>query len=585
MCGICGWFGKCDETAVRRMVEAIRHRGPDGVGVVSMAGHTLGAARLDIFGGPDAGQPWLDRNIGVVFNGEIYNYKELRAELESEGIFSPKGSEIELLANLYARHGDRFAKKLHGMFAIALIDEVSNRLLLIRDPYGIKPLYYVKLGNSIAFASEIKALLQLDKVSSLPDDEALEGLMTFGYVFHQDRTLFQGIHQVSPGTITIFDGREIRTVSYCELPKARRDPTAILNGDLKKRAEDIRQALKDAVFSQLSHGPMAKAFYLSGGLDSSFMASLSAQASRSKITTYTLTDNDSSEDLQFARKVSQAIGADHREIRVTLKDYIRWLPDYVHHYEHVVAGGVFDIHGGIAFHILSAEIAKDFKVAFSGEGADELFGGYYWTYTHPLGFADRIKRRRTEIGANGSTEAALKQLFPEPEDAWEYRRNLLDWLMRGGLSNYHLCSVDRSGGAFGFEIRPLYLDTLFAAKVLQIPAEYKLGIDGKETKLILREAARPLFEQLGIKDVLSRQKFGMPWAVHRIEDSIQKWAEERVSAKHMRRHPYKRFLAGKLESVFFDLFYYLFMERHGVMEEDFEAEAFLASKAHEHLYS
>jgi asparagine synthase (glutamine-hydrolysing) len=585
MCGICGWYGRRDEAAVGRMVDAIRHRGPDGDGVAVLGGHTLGAARLEIFGGTEARQPWIAEGLGIVFNGEIYNYAVLRSELAADGVRFVSGTETELLLHLYQRDGDRFPIRLRGMFAIALLDWARDRIVLARDPFGIKPFYYATRGGELLFASEIKGLLQAGALQPALDEGILEGLMTFGYVFQQDSTLFRGIRQVEPGGVVVFDGKECLKTRYFEIPPVRRDEGALLNGDLEEAAASVRQLITNALDAHLGHGETDKAFYLSGGVDSSFMAVLAARASSKPITTYTLADNPASEDLLYAGRVARAIGSDHQEVNITLQDYVRSLADYVQHYEHVVAGGVFDIHGGVAFHLLSAEIAKDFKVAFSGEGADELFGGYYWTYTHPLGFADRIRGRCRAIGANEEVQRAVNALFPEPENAWRYRLNLMSWLMRGGLSNYHLCSVDRSGGAFGFEIRPVYLDSVLAQAALGLPVDYKLGRDGRDTKRVLKEAARPLFAELGIDDVLSRQKLGMPWAVHHIENEIISWAESRISDRHLAHHPYRRFLGGKLETVMFDLFHYLFIERRGVLDDGFDIESFLASPSHEHLYS
>ncbi len=587
MCGISGFFGNSDLTLAKRMLGAIAHRGPDDFRVNSFGAHSLGAARLEIEGGAAACQPLIDEQAGiaVVFNGEIYNYQQLRHELESAGFRHDQGGEIEVIKNLYLCYGNDFPHKLTGMFAIAIFDERRNSLLLARDPIGIKPLYYTVQGRTLAFASEIKGLLQIDTVTPVFDMEALEGLMTFGYVFQQERTLFRGIKQISPGTTVLFDGKTVSAKQYYSAPPAQyaTQKEGPLNFD--ETAINVRKLLAEAVQSHLSHGSTQKAFYLSGGIDSSFITTMAATELSHPVVAYTLADDESSDDLQYARKVARALGIEHREVPVDLNSYLHALPDYIHHYEHVVAGGIFDIHGGLAFHILSGEIAKEFKVAFSGEGADELFGGYYWTYTHPCGFSDRIRKRKASVGANGSVAAAVNDLFPQPEDAEVYRKNLLDWLMKGGLSNYHLCSVDRSCGAFGFEIRPVYLDTNLADAAQRLPIEYKLGEDGRRTKVILKEAARPLFAKLGIESVLTREKLGMPWAVRNLESSIQGWADGQISNKYLAGHPYRRFLTGKLEACMFDLFYYIFMVNRGVLDEGFSIQDFFSSSHHEHLYS
>jgi asparagine synthase (glutamine-hydrolysing) len=587
MCGICGYFGKTDLALTRRMLDVIRHRGPDEHRTCSVGDHCMGAARLEIEGGFEASQPLVDDETGIaiVFNGEIYNYKHLYDELIKSGIKNFPRVESEVIKNLYLHNGDTFPSKLRGKFAIAVIDRRKSRILLTRDPIGIKPLYYTVQGNKLAFASEIKSLLQMETLTPDLDIEVLEGLMTFGYVFQQDQTLFKDIYQIKPGTVIAFDGHRISKSVYYEIPTARYIDRDADIPDFDEAADSMRTLLEDAIQVQMNHGNQEKAFYLSGGVDSTFMLSLASRISSYPLTAFTLADSESSDDLQFARKVSNALNVKHREVPVDLQVYLHAVPDYIHHYENVIAGGIFDIHGGIAFHILSREISKDFKVAFSGEGADELFGGYYWTYTHPLGFSDRIKKRCLQVGAQGSVKKALDNLFPQPEDASVYRKNLLDWLVKGGLSNYHLCSVDRSCGAFGFEIRPVYLDLMLMDKALRLPIEFKLGKDGRQTKLILKEAARPIFEKQGLESILSRQKLGMPWAVRNLEPQIKNWIENKISEKHLLKHPYRRFLTERIEACMFDLFYYIFIIRRGNLDKDFDIDDFYRKGDHEHLYS
>ncbi len=587
MCGICGWFGKNDLSLLRRMLHVIKHRGPDDFRVYRVGEHSMGAARLEIESGSESSQPSLDEEAGiaVLLNGEIYNYKELRDELVKNGVKHVINSEIGVVKNLYLYYGDAFPLKIRGMFAIAVLDIRRKRLLLTRDPVGIKPLFYTIQGNKMAFASEIKGLLQVENLIPELDIEVLEGLMTFGYIFQPDRTLFKNVFQVKPGTTLIFDGNRISESIYYEIPPAKYIHENINDMDFNETANLTRELFEDTIQVQMQHGNQKKAFYLSGGVDSSFMVSLAARNSSYPITVYTLADDESSEDLQYARKVAKALNIEHREVTVDLNTFLHSIPDYIYHYENVTAGGVFDIHGGIAFHILSKEISKEFKVAFSGEGADELFGGYYWTYTHPLGFSDRIKKRSSQISAGSIVKEILNRLFPQPEDASVYRKNLLDWLVKGGLSNYHLCSVDRSCGAFGFEIRPVYLDFEMLDNALRLPVEFKLGKDGCQTKLILKEAARPIFKKLGLETIISRQKLGMPWAVRNLESHIQNWIESKIAEGHLSKHPFRRFFTDKIEICMFDLFYYIFIIRRGILNKDFDVKEFFRMGKHEYLYS
>lgn len=579
MCGISGVFGLPSIATASRMSAAIAHRGPDAFDVKIVGRHVLGAARLAIEGGTNAAQPSVLDGIGIVFNGEIYNYTSIYSTASSAT------TEIEVIRDLYNKHSSKFPNLLRGMYAIAIVDDNANKVVLARDPIGIKPLYYTVLGNRLAFASEIKALLQLDRVTPELDIEMLEGLMTFGYVFQQDRTLFKNIYQVPPGHTVTFDGKHLTIDKFYDIPPAIFSGDASTCGStFEGAAKTVRANMLKALSSHLAHGQQRKAFYLSGGVDSSYMTSLAAAELSYDTVAYTLADNESSDDLQYARKVAHSLGIEHREVHVDLQTYLKFLPDYIHHFEHAVAGGVFDIHGGLAFHILSSSIAKDFKVAFSGEGADELFGGYYWSYTHPRGFADRIRNRQAAIGANGKVEAAVNNLFPKPEDENVYRRNLFDWLVKGGLSNYHLCSVDRSCGAFGFEIRPVYLDHDLADYALRLPIEYKLGPEGKQTKVVLKEAARPLFSKLGIESVLTREKLGMPWAVRNLEASIKSWADVKISDQALANHPFRRFLTDKTEACMFDVFFWIFMINRGVLDDSFDLNDFFDSGRNASMY-
>ena len=257
--------------------------------------------------------------------------------------------------------------------------------------------------------------------------------------------------------------------------------------------------------------------------------------------------------------MAAALGTQHCEYLVTANDYWHSLLDYVAHYESLMAGGVFDIQGGVAFHLLSERASKAVKVTFTGEGADELFGGYYWIYTHPLGFSDRIRANLSSILPNPRMAQFVDELFPAPEDEKVYCRNLFDHLVRSGLSNYHLQSVDRSAGAFGFEIRPLYLYDDLADCALKLPIEYKVP-DKKTTKRILRDAFRADFEAMGLDWVNSRLKLGMPAAISRIDQEVTESIEKAISAEELQHHPLGNILGSKMNLILYDLFEHIFLK-------------------------
>ncbi len=262
------------------------------------------------------------------------------------------------------------------------------------------------------------------------------------------------------------------------------------------------------------------------------------------------------------------------------------LPSYIYHYENVISGGVFDLQGGMAFHLLSKQASQYVKVALTGEGADELFGGYYWIYTHPLGFADRIRRRlqqATQHVPNPELESLVNRLFPLPENATLYRLNAFDFLLQAGLSNYHLWSVDRSSGAFGFEIRPFYLYDDIVGLGLNTPVEHKVP-STNVTKLILKDVARHYFLPYGLEDVPTRKKYGMPAALSQVNSQLRHYISQRVTDKYFEKHPYRHFLHTKTDLVMFDVFYYIYFHGKGIFNPEFILDEALAGGIFEGMY-
>jgi len=538
---------------IRAMTEAVRHRGPDSLEVWTEGRHGLGGCRLSIFGDPTASIIYHDPDTGriILLNGEIYNYASLWGDLTSQGIIKKTDLESELIAKLYDQYQLGFAAHLKGMFSIAILD--GDKLVLVRDRFGIKPIYYFKSKTVVLACSEIKGLLKHPNVTPALNLSALRQTRVFGYVHSQDETLFEGIRQVKPGTVLCLDasgGSE--ETCYSKLPAARYQNN-ISNLDYEGCVRETRKRVIAAAESMFAHGSMDKGVYLSGGLDSSTIALVAKRYLGQNFDTFTLADDDSSPDLLAARKVAHALGTAHHEFSVNLSDYWHWLPDYVAHYESLMAGGVFHIQGGLAFHILSNHASQHVRVAFSGEGADELFGGYYWVYTHPLGFSDRIRNNLAEAKGNTILENMVEDIFPLPENEDVYRKNLFNDLLHGALSNYHLQSVDRSAGAFGFEIRPLYLEDDLSQWAMELPIEFKVP-DKQNTKKIIRDAFRSDFSDLGLAEVINRKKLGMPAALEHLDKLVVKAVEAAISDEELDSHPLGTLLGSKLNLLLFDLF-------------------------------
>ncbi|MGO8714961.1 MAG: asparagine synthase (glutamine-hydrolyzing) [Smithella sp.] len=583
MCGICGVFGRRDEEVVAAMTASLAHRGPDSVSCISVGNHVLGGTRLHITGEADAPFPFSSPQGGhvVLLNGEIYNFRSWQQKLSSEGYQFRTGTDTEVVWFLYEKFGENFVRHLKGMFAVAVLD--GDKLILARDRMGVKPLYYVRTGKELAFGSEIKALLRYLATTPELNIGAYQEILTFGYINNENDTLFQRIFQVPPSGILIFDGNELKTDKYYLLRKSFSLPAS--GHEFRKQRMVLHKLLPSVMETILGHDSQEKGIFLSGGVDSTMMAVLAKEAGWNT-QTFNLIDSEDSPDLPWSRRVAGVLGCKHHEFKVNLEEYLEEMPRFVYHYENIVAAGIFDPQGGMAFHLLCKKASQFVKVILTGEGADELFGGYYWTHTHPLGFSDRLYDRliaATKYRSNPGLIEAVQEIFPIPEDETVYRLHVFDLLLRGGLANYHLCSVDRSCGAFGFEARPFYLFDDIVEFATSLPVELKVP-SSHVTKLLLKEVASECFAQYGLGDVVNRQKFGMPAALHHINSQCNQYVADCISDACLERHPYRQFLTSKIDMLFFDLFYYIFFYCGGHLQDGFKVKDALKGGIFENMY-
>lgn len=568
------------------MIDSIAHRGPDIKEVVNQPPVALGVARLSLVAPKEGQMPFVDhqRKLIVLLNGEIYNYLAIRNTMLDEGETFATESEAEVIAALYRKYGDNFANYLEGMFAIVVVNR--DRFILARDCYGIKPLFFYYKNGRFAFASEMKALLPLLPSQPIINKAVLEEVLVFGYPVTLNETIFEEINQVVPGGLVKWNSGNISYSQYAHsLYETAR--ISVKEEDLSitytQAVDELAVRLFSAVEEMWHHGAGEKGIYLSGGLDSSLITVMASKISDAPVSTFTLTDGYDHPDIYYAATVAKKIGSKHHEFKITAEDYLEIIPHYVVHFEGIVLGGVFDIHGGIAFHLLSKEIGQQMRIAFSGEGADELFGGYYWIHTHPLGFSDRIRSRAYRIKKRGRVQEIVQQLFPLPEDEYTYRKNLFQFLHGGGLVNYHLTSVDRSGGAFGFEIRPVYLHPKVVELACQLPLSFKVP-DKITTKRIIRDVARLYFNEMNLEQVINRSKIGMPAAVKGIASAVEKELSF-YGSHHQSPHPYQELLSTNEEFFLFDLFFYLMVSCRGKKPEGFSIKEFIDSGKIASLYN
>jgi len=403
MCGICGFTGPADEAVLQRMTAAIFHRGPDEDGYYLDGRVNLGMRRLSIIDLQTGRQPIHneDRTIWLVFNGEIYNYIELREELERKGHrFYTSHSDSEVIVHLYEEYGDDFVHKLNGMFAIAIWDRAKEDLILVRDRMGVKPLFYALVKGRLIFGSEIKTILLHPAYEKTPNFEAIYHYFSLKNI-PSPLTAFQDIHSMRPAEIIHFKNGRFDQKVYWRMPFAERDE---YTENLVSR--EILAILEDAVRIRMrSDVPFGA--YLSGGVDSSTIVALMTRFSSRPVKTFTLGYEDELQnkeaDLYWARKVSQMFGTEHYEYIMSARELIEDIDRIIRSFDQPFSGT-------ISTFFLTKLISRHVKVAISGDAADELFGSYLSHRT--AGPIHHFARLYGKFKAGGLTSEELALLAP-----------------------------------------------------------------------------------------------------------------------------------------------------------------------------
>jgi len=595
MCGIAGWVGPPDAAAMERMRRAIRHRGPDDEGEFFDAHATLIHQRLSIIDVAGGHQPIAseDGRFVLVFNGEIYNYAELRSELIGKGHRFATRSDTEVIVHLFEDLGPSCCERLLGMFAFAIWDRRERILFLARDRLGVKPLFYARTSDRFLFASELKAILAHGGLRGEIDPQGLDQYLTFMYV-PAPMTIVRGVSKLPPGQTLTFENGCVRSSVYWRLPSAEEV------GDwpsIEVASDELEDRLQRAVQCRLmSEVPLGA--YLSGGLDSSIVVALMARAGGGEVNTFSVGfEEPGFDERRHSRRVAEAFGTRHRELVVGSYDARELLPRIVHALDEPVADAA-----AIPTYLMAELTKRHVTVVLTGEGADELFAGY--SHYKILAAGDRAAllspaalvgaaRRLAGHGLVGRgleyasrlrdrAEAwlALKSVFTPSEKASLYTDSLrdavtssapadeivrqhlvgndgpfLNQLLRFDLATWLpddlLVKVDRMTMAHAVEGRVPYLDHRVVEMVMRLPPRWKLW--GLTDKRILRRIGRKLLPA----GIARRPKtgFAVPvgrWAAGDLRELIEECLGPRSLARRGLFRP--RFVARLLDRRSYPMF-------------------------------
>ena len=533
MCGLAGEIAKdgpADVAAVWRMAEQLERRGPDGSGAWSTGHVALAHRRLSIIDlSPGGAQPMVDADLGLagVFNGIIYNYKELREELTGKGHRFFSTSDTEVMLKAWHEWGDRFVERLYGMFAFCFVDTRTKRTLLGRDRLGIKPLYLAEVGGALRFASTPRALLAGGGVDTSIDPVALQHYLSWHSVVPAPRTILEGVRKLEPATLLAIepDGSRTRT-RYWE-PSFERDPARA-----GWSAEDWEQALLDTLRVAVRRRMVADVpvgVLLSGGLDSSLIVALLAEQGQKGLTTFSIGFQDrggvEGDEFVWSDKVAAHFGTDHRKIPVYDDRLLPAIPEAVRHMSEPMVS-----HDAVAFFVLSEEVSKEIKVVQSGQGADEVLAGYSWYQEIARTSGDPTERYREaffdrphdEINRLVAPDLRLSKdashAFLDAHFDRDGAGSAVDRALRIDteimLVDDPVKRLDNMSMAWGLEARVPFLDHELVELAARIPPELKLAEDGKG---VLKRAGRTVLPS----DVVDRPKgyFPVP-ALKHIEGSF-----------------------------------------------------------------
>ena len=522
MCGICGEVrfdgASPSVAAVSVMADVLAPRGPDSAGVMVRGNVGLGHRRLRILDLSDKSQqPMVDPDLGLsmVFNGCIYNFRELRGELEAKGYRFFSDGDTEVILKAWHAWGPDCVARFHGMFAFVIHERDTGRVVMARDRFGIKPLYLAEVSGAVRFASSLPAIVKAGGVDTSIDLDALHNYMTFHAVVPPPRTILKGVRKLPPATLRVYesDGRFSDRRYFDPSYLRRPEDAAVSREEWQERLlESLRLAVKRRMIADVPVGVL-----LSGGVDSSLIVGLLAEAGQTGLMSFSVgfeeANGEKGDEFVYSDLIAERFGTDHHKIFVPSADLMGALPGTIAAMSEPMVS-----YDNVGFYLLSKEVSKHIKVVQSGQGADEVFGGYHW-YPPLVGSTDVV----SDYG-RAFRDRSHETLATQLQDRWiagsDVSGDLLrEHLLRSGAdspvdqalrldSNVMLVDdpvkrVDNMTMAWGLEARVPFLDHELVELAARIPPEEKLRDGGKG---ILKDVARKVIPS----EVIDRKKGYFP---------------------------------------------------------------------------
>lgn len=536
MCGICGIIRKGDnKDIIKKMNDRIMHRGPDGEGYYIDGDVAFGHRRLSIIDLSTGDQPIYneDGSVVTVYNGEIYNYLELRSELESLGHEFKTKSDTEVLVHGYEEWHTDLPKHLRGMFAFAIYDKNRNEIFLARDNFGIKPLYYAKMNDSFMFASEIKSFLDVPDFKKEFNEEILETYLEFSFV-PTNETFFKGVYRLDAGCSLLYKDEDIKINKYFKLDF--KEDTMSFTDAVKNISDVMEDSVKRHLIADVEVGS-----FLSSGIDSSYIVSLAKPDK-----TYTVGyENKKYDEINYAKDLANKLGIKNESKIIKKDEYLDAIPKIMYHLDEPTSDPA-----AISLYFVAKLASRDLKVVLSGEGADEFFGGYNYyreevdykfynkipfcirhvigkvagLFPEVRGFNFLVRRgeklENSYIGVNRNFSEKMarkvlrknyelkaidvtKDVYNEFKDYSNIdKMQAIDinfWLMKDIL-----LKADRMTMASSIEGRVPFIDKEVFSVASKLPFDYK--VTKENTKVALREAARKVIPT----DAYKKKKLGFP---------------------------------------------------------------------------